>query len=172
MTLLEIACLVSGALRDAGIEAFLSGGSVVSIYTQNKYLSYDLDFIAYADFKKIEIVMKELGFDREKSRHFTHPRSKFLVEFPGLAASVGDAPIEEFDEVKSKVGSVRLLTPTYCVMDRLAAYYHWNDHQGLNQAVAVAESHPIDLDKIRRWSKRERHLDGFERFLKHLKERS
>ncbi|MCM2321988.1 MAG: hypothetical protein NDJ90_01865 [Oligoflexia bacterium] len=62
-------------------------------------------------------------------------------------------------------GTLKLLTPTDCVKDRLAAYFHWNDRQGLNQAVAVAKSHPIDVADIKAWSKREGMGNKFQDFL-------
>jgi len=37
-------------------------------------------------------------------------------------------------------------------MDRLAAFYHRRDRQALDQAVAVAAGHEIDLAEIQRWS--------------------
>ena len=141
----------------------------MTIYTDNRYPSYDLDFIAFAEFKKIKSVMEGLGFEREKGRHFTHASSKFFVEFPGLAASVGDQPIDDYAEMKSKGGSVKLLTPTYCVMDRLAAFYHWNDLQSLEQAIAVARGHPVQLERLQAWSKREGMMEKYREFLDRLK---
>jgi hypothetical protein len=38
------------------MSAVLVGGAVVSIYTNNKYESYDLDFISPDDHVKIEVV--------------------------------------------------------------------------------------------------------------------
>ena len=55
-------------------------------------------------------------------------------------------------------------------MDRLAAYYHFDDAQGLEQAVLVAASHPINLDKIAEWSKAEGHREKHERFRERLLE--
>ena len=49
-------------------------------------------------------------------------------------------------------GRLRLLSPTECVKDRLAAYYHWEDRQCLEQAAMVAAENQIDLDEIERWS--------------------
>jgi hypothetical protein len=54
-------------------------------------------------------------------------------------------------------------------MDRLAAFYHWNDRQSLEQALLVAKKHPIGLSKIQRWSKNENMLDKYQIFLKYLK---
>jgi hypothetical protein len=53
-------------------------------------------------------------------------------------------------------------------MDRLAGFYHWNDAQCMEQAVAVAIRHPVDLDRIRDWSARESSSRKFEEFLARL----
>ena len=45
MSLEEIAALVCTTLEHDGIAVVLSGGSVVSIYSNAEYVSYDLDFI-------------------------------------------------------------------------------------------------------------------------------
>ncbi len=161
----DVAAYVCSHLKKANLDAFLSGGAVVSIYTMNEYQSYDLDFVTVASFKKIEVVMLKLGFRREKSRHFTHPNSKIFVEFPGYAVSVGDSPIKQFAERKSKYGTLKLLTPTDCVKDRLAAFYHWDDKQGLDQAVKVAQNQPVDIQEIERWSKAEGMTDKYREFL-------
>jgi hypothetical protein len=50
-------------------------------------------------------------------------------------------------------GTLTLLSPTDCVKDRLAAFYHWNDRQCLEQALLVIESRKVDLREIRRWSR-------------------
>jgi hypothetical protein len=45
MSLAELAAYVCSHLRKHGIRVVLSGGACVSIYTQNRYQSYDLDFV-------------------------------------------------------------------------------------------------------------------------------
>ena len=47
-TLQEIAALVSTALENAGIPAVLGGGGAVTHYSENEYMSTDLDFITVA----------------------------------------------------------------------------------------------------------------------------
>lgn len=42
-----LAALVAGKLEENGIDALLVGGACVSIYSRNKYLSSDLDFVLY-----------------------------------------------------------------------------------------------------------------------------
>lgn len=168
-SLLEIGTLVSQTLRAAGLDAFLSGGAVVSIYTNNRYESYDLDFVSLDDRKKIKACMESLGFVQDKSRHFVHPKSQYFVEFPGSAVTVGDELIQEFNEIKTQKGVLKLLTPTDCVKDRLAAYYHFNDPQGLDQATWVAEAHPVKLESIKQWSKNEGMLKKYADFEARLK---
>lgn len=130
-TIEEMGAIVCQALLDEGIEAFLSGDAVVSIYTKNKYESFDLDFVTFGDRKRIKKIMEDLGFEQNKSRLFIHPDSKYYVEFPGAATRIGDEPIKEFAERKVKAKLLKLLTPTDCVKDRLAAYIHWGDKQRL-----------------------------------------
>ncbi len=161
--------IVCQALKDSGIDAFLSGGAVVSIYTRNKYESYDLDFVTFGDRKKIKKVMEALGFTQEKSRHFIHPKSKYYVEFPGSATTIGDEPISEFHERKVKTNVLKLLTPTDCIKDRLAAYIHWNDKQGLEQAVMVAQAQEFKSTKVKRFCELEGNSRAYEDFVERLR---
>lgn len=168
-TIAELGAIVCEALKAAGIDAFLSGGAVVSIYTKNRYESFDLDFVSLADRSKIKAVMKSLGFSQDRSRLFEHPRTKFFVEFPGSAVRVGEALITEFNELKQTGGVLKLLTPTDCVKDRLAAFYHWNDRQGLDQAIWVCQAQPVKLAEVRKWSIGEGMAEKFAEFEKALK---
>lgn len=61
----ELAAIVSDKLNESGIDAILVGGACVSIYTKNKYLSSDLDFVSSASIKEIAPVLLELGFERK-----------------------------------------------------------------------------------------------------------
>lgn len=160
----EIAALVSEALDRAGITAVLSGGAAVSIYTDNAYQSKDLDFVSSESLDRIEVVLSEFGFKRHLDRYLKHEDTAFLIEFPSGPLAFGDKVDRDWAQLKTETGLVQIVTPTQCVMDRLAAYYHWNDPQGLDQALAVAASRDVDLDAIKKWSKREGHEDEFNRF--------
>jgi hypothetical protein len=164
----EVAALVCEALDRAGIPVVLSGGAVVSIYSDNAYESFDLDFIRQGVARKVDGVMGKLGF-RSQGRHWTHPDSPFWVEFPPGPVQVGDAIVRDFAERQTRVGTLRLLAPTECVMDRLAGYYHWDDPQCLGQAIAVARRHDIDLGRIESWSRSERSIEKFRRFQEGLR---
>jgi hypothetical protein len=155
-TLEELAALVSTTLEAAGVSAVLSGGAVVSIYTNNEYQSNDLDFISPAGIGTIAEAISSLGFKR-KGRTFSHSRTPYFVEFPSGPLAIGDELIRatQVGEMSTAAGTIRLLTPTQCVMDRLAAYFHWNDLQSLDQAVMVALSQNVSVPKLNAWAKRE-----------------
>lgn len=163
----EVAAVVCDALDQAGIEVVLSGGAVVSIYSDNEYESFDLDFIRTGLSRAVAPVMEALGFEKT-GRHWQHAESEFWVEFPPGPVQVGELVVTDFAERRTPVGSLRILTPTDCVMDRLAAFYHWNDAQCMDQAIAVASRQPVDLDRIRSWSARESAGQRFEEFLARL----
>jgi hypothetical protein len=168
----EMAALVCQTLGDAGIPVVLSGGAVVSIYSENEYESFDLDFVPTGLARKLDGAMTGLGF-RKEGRHWTHPESPFWVEFPPGPAQVGDAIVTAFAERRTALGVLRLLAPTECVMDRLAGYYHWDDLQCLDQAVAVARRHEVDLARIEAWSEHEASQRKFAVFRERLeRERS
>ena len=153
MSLGELAAFVCDHLRRHGITAMLSGGACVSIYTDNRYQSSDLDFVetATAGGKRIKQALAEIGFV-EKDRYFVHPDTEFFVDFPAGPPAVGSEPVREIQEITFSTGRLALLSPTDCVKDRLAAYYYWNDRQCLDQALLVAEMKEIDLREIQRWS--------------------
>lgn len=169
MTLAELAAYVQSQLRAEGIDVVLSGGATVSLYSSNKYVSKDVDLInvGFARRSKVRAVMEGAGF-REKGRYFDHPDTKFLVEFPDGPLSVGEEPVKEISEIKLATGSLRVISPTDCVKDRLCAFYFWNDQQGLAQAVLVAKKQKVDLDEVKRWSKVEGKAKEFETFKEKL----
>jgi len=165
MSMPELAGFLCDALKAEDIPVVLSGGSCVEIYSRGEYTSYDIDLINQYNeqFKKIKKLMESLGFS-EKDRYFVHPDTKLFVEFPSGPLGVGDAPVEEIAELDTEAGVLRLLTPTDCIKDRLASYYHWNDEQSLHQAVWVARQNDFDLENVRQWSKNEGELKKFNDF--------
>lgn len=171
MSLEELATWVCQALDVAGIHVVLTGGACVTIWTDGEYVSRDLDFIerGFAARRDIRKVMGKLGFT-EKQRYFVHPDTEFMIEFPSGPLAVGDSPVAEAAERQSSIGVLRLLSPTDCVKDRLAAWIHWRDRQALEQAVKVARSQPVNVDDLRWWAKTEQAEDSFVDFLDALKE--
>ena len=167
----RFAAAVVKALQADGISCVLVGGACVSIYTNEKHRSHDLDFISPYSHDLISAALGKVGFVRS-GRYFTHPGTQFYVEFPSGPPAIGNqAPVEP--EGRLKVGDtvISLYSPTQCVMDRLAAWYHWRDRKSLIHAVWVAQRHPIQIAKVKKWSIQEGELEKFEEFLELLSTR-
>ena len=160
----EVAATVSEALEAAGITAVLSGGAAVQIYSEGLYVSRDLDFVSPAGHRELDAVLRELGFSRVSGRHYVHHTVPYTLEFPPWPLAVGGELIRDWRELPVGQMTIRILTPTQCVMDRLEAFYFWRDRQALDQAVLVAARHPVDLVHIERRSQRERHSEHFREF--------
>ncbi len=165
MSQVELAAFIQDSLQKEGIQVVLSGGSAVSFYSSNQYVSKDLDLIntRFAKRSKIKAVMEGLGF-KEQGRYFINSETKFFVEFPDGPLSVGEEPVKVVSEFELSTGTLRVVSATDCVKDRLCAFYFWNDQQGLAQAVLVAKDQKVDMQEIKRWSKGEGKEREFELF--------
>jgi hypothetical protein len=152
----ELAAHVQATLRQKGVDVVLSGGAAVSIYSGNQYVSKDLDLVITGNpnRRRLREAMEQIGF-HEVGRHFEHPETDFFVEFPPGPLSVGVEPVARIDELRLETGTLRVISPSDCVKDRLSAYYHWGDRQCLQQAIMVAKSHDVDLREIEKWSRAE-----------------
>lgn len=170
ISLKDLALIVGKVLFDADIDAVLTGGAVVSIYTDNMYQSFDLDFITHSSYKKLEKALMGTGFFRE-GRYFRHPETDFFIDFPAPPIAIGNKPIYDFNEIITDERYLKLLTPTHCVMDRLAAFYFWKDNQSLYQAVMVALKNEVNLKEIEEWSIDEGMLKKFNQFVSELKKK-
>lgn len=153
MTQGELAAFVYSHLQECGIDVVLSGGAAVSIYTDNQYISFDVDFIPVFSVKRnnLKKAMGEIGF-KEQGRHFEHPMTKYFVEFPAGPLAISSEPIRDVEEIELSTGKLKILSVTDCVKDRLSAYYHWKDRQCLEQAVMVTKNQNVDIDEVERWS--------------------
>jgi hypothetical protein len=171
MTRTELAGFISLAFEKQGIDIVLSGGSCVSIYSKDKYVSMDLDFVntGFTKRTRIKNVMNTLGF-REHNRYFRHADTQLIVEFPPGPLGVGEEPVKEIKEIRTETGKLRIISPTDCVKDRLAWYYYDNDIECLKQAILVAKHQKIDLEEIERWSKVENNFKLFKEIRKKLVE--
>ncbi len=168
MSIKDFAITVASALKEKDIDVVLTGGAVVSIYSKGRYVSHDADFLSASDQSTIEEAMHGLGFTNI-GKDFSHKDAKFTVEFPGSELVIGDEAMKPEGSIKDGKFTLRLLSPTQCVMDRLAAFYHWKDRQSLEQAVMVAKAQPVKLKKIEKWSKGEKMEDRFQIFIERLK---
>jgi hypothetical protein len=154
MSQAELGAFVQSHLRKKGIEVVLSGGAGVSIYSRGKYVSKNLDLVnVYSkDRKSIRKAMMELGF-MEQGVYFKHPDSGYPVEFPPWPLTMGMEPVKSIRKIRLSTGTLQVISPTDCVKDRLAAFYHWGDNQCLAQAAMVCKENAVDLKEVARWPK-------------------
>lgn len=148
---IELAAIVSQELEAHGIAATLSGGGAVSVYTDNEYESADLDFVTSERTPRLAEVLLPLGFELAADRrHFRHPETALYLEFPPGPLAFGNLVVEDdvVPVLQTAWGPLRVVSPTQCVMDRLAAYWHWNDRQSWDQAVMVARAQTVDQDTL------------------------
>ena len=101
---------------------------------------------------------------RENVNIHIHDDTSLFIEFPRGPLGVGDAPVNDIATLEEETGILKLLTPTDCIKDRWAAYYHWDDPQSLEQAVWVAEQNDFDLKSVETWSVNENELEKFKIF--------
>jgi hypothetical protein len=163
----QLAALVSRALAAGGIDATLVGGAVATLYSRGKYLTEDIDFVSHGRLKEIAPILKKLGFEMIGNRA-VHPATTLYVQFCSPPLSVGHAPVKSV-ELETRHGTLMTLSPTDCVLDRLMKFYHWDDEQGLEQALLVARSRRIDLERIREVSLREGKSAQLARFTRELR---
>jgi len=169
MTQGEVGAYLQSHLRRKGIDTVLSGGAAVALYPSGRYVTHDVDLVNKDQVRRalIRSALEELGF-REEGRHFHHPETQFLVEFPPGPLSVGDQTNPLVEEIHLDTGILRVISPTDSVMDRLAWYYHSGDRQCLSQAVLIAQQQKVDLDRVAKWSRSEGKRKEFAIFKKSL----
>lgn len=165
----NFAAAVVNQLAKHGISCVLVGGACVSIYTDERHASHDLDFISPYSHEVITKALAEIGFIKD-GRYFNHPNSEFYVEFPTGPVAIGnEVPVKAEGKLKVKDVIISMYSPTQCVMDRLAAWFHWNDRRSLIHAIWVCEKHPINIAKIKRWAANEGESAKFEQFVEEYK---
>jgi hypothetical protein len=82
-----------------------------------------------------------------------------------------DVPVEPEGLIETAKGSLVLLSPTQCVMDRLAWFYHNNDRQCLDQSVLVSLAQSVSQARIKKLSEREGALAKYEIYKTTLKQK-
>jgi len=152
------------------LDCVLVGGGCVSIHSRNRYQSYDLDYVTYEDLKLVSKALAELGFQK-KGRYFMHAKSEYFVEFVAPPVAIGKERALNFENHVTPIGTIKMLTPTDSVKDRLVSFYYWEDTQALDQALDICKeaSNSIDIANIKKWSKREGYMEKFAIFIEQMK---
>ena len=164
---------VAWHLEGEGISSVLVGGAVVSIYSGGSYRSGDLDMIT-DDLGRslLPVALAKIGFIPGKSRYYKHPECGHLcLEFPKGPVELGEQYQVIPAEISVGTRIIKLLSPTDCVKDRLAAYIHWKSNDAFNQAVLVCrkQGERIDMSDLSAWCQGEGGSAAFRKLLRHLK---
>jgi hypothetical protein len=161
--IVELAAIVADHLKQRGITVVLVGGLAVEIYSENLYLTKDIDMIdiSYQEPAVLGRAMAEIGFSKQ-GRVYVNDTTDIGVEFPSAPLSVGERLITETTVFESNVGEIPILFAKDVIKDRLAAYFHWQDKQSLVQAVAVMIKHPISLDELKSFCQNESKENEFD----------
>ncbi len=148
--IIELAAIVAGQLQQHDIKVVLVGGLAIEIYSENLYLTKDIDMvdISYQPPKAIAAAMAEIGFSK-RGRVYVNDSTDICVEFPSAPLSVGDQLVTETTTVETPAGEIPIIFAADAVKDRLAAYFHWKDRPSLVQALAVMISQEINAGELK-----------------------
>jgi hypothetical protein len=156
---------VAWHLEGEGIRSVLVGGAVVAIYTSGLYRSGDLDMVP-DDWgrNRLADALAKIGFFATKSRYYQHPECEHLfLEFPRGPVEIGEQYPVIPDEIRVEGRTLRILSPTDSVKDRLAGYIHWKTRSYLDQAFLICEQQKsrIDFNAIKEWCINEGGAEAF-----------
>ena len=170
----ETAALVVETLAARGIEVVLVGGSCACVWTNERFGSFDLDFVdlTYKRRKQIVAALADIGFvPKGVTRYFEHPDSEWSIEFPTAPLAIGHEQIgrERVASMDTAMGTIRLLNPTDTIKDRLLWWYLEGDRQCWEQALDIARNHKVIWADLKAWHAGEGYADRYTEFRKALK---
>ena len=150
---------VATHLAMQGIDTVLVGGGAAAAHSKGAYQSGDLDLLIDSypppSTGQLDRAMAEIGFFRE-SRHYRHPQCTHLfVEFIWSSLHLGKDYRIEPQTWKVDSTSIRRLSATDSIKDRLASYVYFKARECLDQAVLVANANCIHWDSVRDWAAKE-----------------
>jgi hypothetical protein len=170
-----LAARISSKLDERGIRTVLCGGSCVTIYAPGKYATRDFDFVLSSDYpdSSVAAALAEVGYqpDPSVSGAFTSLDEEMIVDIRPAPPALGGEPIGEPAVLSAGGHRLVLLSPTDCVKDRLAHFFHYGDRQGLEQAVVVCLAQPVNVREVGRWSRAEGQGSRFAEFRRVLDRR-
>jgi hypothetical protein len=66
--------------------------------------------------------------------------------------AVGSEPVQEIYRFPLETGTLKIISPTDAVKDRLLGYFYWRDRQSLQQTFLIARDQEVDFDELDRWA--------------------
>ena len=162
-SIVELAVIIVNHLRQHDIRVVLVGGLAVEIYTENLYLTKDIDMVntSYHPASAIHEAMAKIGFHKQ-GRVYVNKTTDICVEFPSAPLSVGEELIQETTIIEVGFGEIPILLAKDVIKDRLAAYFHWNDRPSLVQALAIMSNHSFNTEELKTFCLAEGRTDQYE----------
>ncbi len=112
---------------------------------------------------EMTVALSQIGFtpNERQPRYFTHPDCQWSVEFPTAPLAIGREIIGEKQvaEKETSTGTLRLLSPTDTIKDRLLWWYLENDPQCWEQALEIARNHKVRWADLKKWHEGEGYAD-------------
>jgi len=132
----ELAAIVAAHLQKHGISVVLVRGLAVGIYTDNIYLTQDIDLVNtnYAKPRVLSDAMARLDFYKQ-GRVYVNDSTPITVAFPPGPLSVGDELIHQVAQAEIVGHKVPILAVSDVVKDRLVAN-HLDSMNDLESALA------------------------------------
>jgi hypothetical protein len=154
--IIELAAIIATHLREHDIDVVLVGGLAVELYSENVYLTKDIDMVdtSYAKPGKLHKAMAEIGF-RKTGRIFVNPSTDITIEFPSPPISVGEELVTETTTIATPAGDLPILVARDVIKDRIAAYIHWRDKPSLVQALAIIIKYPEEIEAVAAFCEKE-----------------
>ena len=145
--MIHTASIITQLLAKYNIKPIIVGGLSVEIYTQNDYVTRDIDFVSDGH-QIIEDVLFSLDFKKE-GKNYYHSGIEIAVEIPGndLAGSYDKVSKVNIDNENY----VYLISIEDIILDRLRAAVHWNSEQDSIWGFRLLVQHfeQVDLDYLR-----------------------
>jgi hypothetical protein len=139
----------------------LVGGSAVELYSGGAYTTGDLDFVGSLS-RRVERELIRSGFERA-GRHWVHDEGQVFIETPATALTEG----EEVVRVEFGAHSVLTISPEDALLDRLAAWIHWESGaDGVAAFLLYRTTRTgLDEDRLRRLAEERGLPDALERLV-------
>ena len=130
--------------RESGSRLIVMGGSAISILSEGRYVSADIDVRVGPP--GVNPVLKRWGFDREGRHYFRKDLGLFLDV--GGTEYTGDP--YRMEELQTPQGTIYIAAVEDLIVKRLASAKHWpgpQSQQELEQALTLWQLYANDLDR-------------------------
>jgi hypothetical protein len=152
----EIAAVISEALKTINQDPVLVGGAAVEYYTEGEYTTGDIDMVAPGGPPLWEL-MRQLGFER-KGKDYVYPKLDIYIEFPG--ETLGHHVLSNIIDINGT--RLEIISIEDLVIDRLCSYKFWGTGQDGLAAVQLMEAGPLNENRLKERAIEENVLDALD----------